>query len=121
MIFFFVCFQQTNKKQKMIELWEHLITFDPPISKVTENNYDACVVKLKEHFTQPFATTLEEYANLIEAAEYLESKVCLAVFAKEMASMLSGKSVKEMREMFGIVGDFMPDEESELNKDITWA
>lgn len=45
----------------------------------------------------------------------------LSLCAEKIASLIKGKTVKEMRKTFNITNDFTPEEEEEYQKKYEWA
>ena len=59
--------------------------------------------------------------DLIMAANYLNIKPLLDLLCRTVAGMISGKTVEEIREMFGIQNDFTPEEEERVRQENQWA
>jgi S-phase kinase-associated protein 1 len=59
--------------------------------------------------------------NLILAANYLEVKGLLDLTCQKVADMIKGKTPEQIRQTFGIVNDFTPEEEEEIRKENQWA
>ncbi|XP_073111328.1 SKP1-like protein 1A [Elaeis guineensis] len=59
--------------------------------------------------------------DILLAANYLDIKGLLDLGCQQMASMIRGKSVEEIRETFNIKNDFTPEEEEEIQKENQWA
>ncbi|BAT07190.1 SKP1-like protein 5 [Oryza sativa Japonica Group] len=59
--------------------------------------------------------------NLILAANYLNVPSLLDLACQHTADLIKGKTVQEIRDMFGIVNDFTPEEEEEIRKENEWA
>lgn len=63
--------------------------------------------------------TVDKYKtlqNVLEASHRMRVKDLLALGAASCADMMSGKSVQEIRDMWGIVNDFTPEEEQEIEE-----
>lgn len=78
--------------------------------------------KEAEEFDQEFIKM--ENAPLFElilAANYMDIKALLDLSCKTVANMLKGKTVEEIRTIFGIVNDFTPDEEEAVRKENEWC
>ena len=54
---------------------------------------------------------MEELTDLIVAASFLDIESLLDLGSAYVASQIKGKSVQEIRDMFGIENDFTPEEE----------
>ncbi|PKA48000.1 SKP1-like protein 4 [Apostasia shenzhenica] len=59
--------------------------------------------------------------HLLLGANYLEVKGLLELILEKLASMIRGKSVEEIREIFKIENDYTPEEEAEFRKEHQWA
>uniref|UniRef100_A0A0E0G4Y8 SKP1-like protein n=1 Tax=Oryza nivara TaxID=4536 RepID=A0A0E0G4Y8_ORYNI len=59
--------------------------------------------------------------NLILAANYLNVPSLLDLACQHTADLIKGKTVQEIRDTFGIVNDFTPEEEEEIRKENEWA
>ena len=62
--------------------------------------------------------TLFEY---VLAANYLDIKPLLELSCAKVASMIKGKSVQEVRNLFNIENDFTPEEEAQIMEENKWA
>ena len=62
-------------------------------------------------------TTLFE---LMLAANFLDIKPLLELTCKTVANMIKGKTPEEIKEVFGIEGDFTPEEEEQVRKENPW-
>jgi S-phase kinase-associated protein 1 len=51
---------------------------------------------------------------LLLAANYLDIKSLIELCCAKVATMIKGKSPEEIRQQFGIVNDFTPEEESQI-------
>jgi S-phase kinase-associated protein 1 len=59
--------------------------------------------------------------DIIRAANYLDVKQLMDLCCQTVADSIVSKSVEEIRELFGIVNDFTPEEEAEIRKENQWA
>ncbi|XP_057959192.1 SKP1-like protein 1A [Malania oleifera] len=78
--------------------------------------------KIKD-FKKDFAKD-EDDATLIallNAANYLNINDLLDLLCQKVADLIKDKSVEEVRQFFGIEGDFTPEEEEEIRKEHDWA
>ena len=55
---------------------------------------------------------VDDLIDLIVAANFLDIEGLINLGCAKIASMIKGKSVEEIREIFGIVNDFTPEEEA---------
>ncbi|XP_073106626.1 SKP1-like protein 1 [Elaeis guineensis] len=58
--------------------------------------------------------------TLAKAADYLEIKGLLDLACEQVANMIRGKHVEEIRKTFNIKNDFTPKEEEEIRKQHPW-
>ncbi|OEL23296.1 SKP1-like protein 1B [Dichanthelium oligosanthes] len=59
--------------------------------------------------------------ELLLAANSLEIKPLLDLACQRAADMIKDKTPEQIREMFGIINDFSPEEEEEFRKEYAWA
>jgi len=59
--------------------------------------------------------------ELIMAANFLDMTNLLDLLCKVVANMMKNKTVEEIREKFGIVNDFTPEEEEEVRRENEWC
>ncbi|VDK56944.1 unnamed protein product [Anisakis simplex] len=52
--------------------------------------------------------------ELVQAANYLDVSDLLAAGCKQIAALIKGKTVEELREFFHIENDFTPEEEAKV-------
>jgi len=71
----------------------------------------------KKYFDIPQETVFE----LIIAANYLQMQILLDASCKFIASLISGKTTEELREIFNIENDYTPDEEQAMKEENAWA
>ena len=65
-----------------------------------------------------------DHAVILEimlAADYLDIKKLRGLCCKTVANILKGKTVEQIREMYGIENDFTPEEEEEIRKQTAWC
>eukprot|EP01115_Flamella_aegyptia_P013263 TRINITY_DN69611_c0_g2_i1.p1 TRINITY_DN69611_c0_g2~~TRINITY_DN69611_c0_g2_i1.p1 ORF type:complete len:60 (+),score=17.77 TRINITY_DN69611_c0_g2_i1:116-295(+) len=55
------------------------------------------------------------------AANFLNIKPLLVLCCKTCANMMKGKDYLELREEFGIEGDYTIEEEEQIKKDFAWC
>jgi S-phase kinase-associated protein 1 len=58
---------------------------------------------------------------VILAANFLDIRHLLDVCCKAVANTMVGKTPKQIREMYGIVNDFTPEQEEEMKNEIVWC
>ena len=104
-----------NKKcmEKVIEWCTHFLTNDPPNIepplchsdlKMVVDDWSANFIELEQ----------ELLFELIEAAVYLDIVPLEKLTGAKIASVIRLKSVKEIRQYFGITNDFSPEEEAAI-------
>lgn len=59
--------------------------------------------------------------DLMLAANYLNVKPLFDALCETVAGMMRGKTPEAIRETFGIVNDFTPEEEAEARREHAWA
>lgn len=117
--------------QKVIDYCEHHKN-DEPISKEEEEleakqkqNFNFLYDKKIEIADEWDATFIkmskDELFAVLMAANYLDIKPLLDLGCKSVASVIKGKSVEEVRDYFGIVNDFTPEEEERIRIETSWA
>ena len=65
--------------------------------------------------------SIDDTFSVIKAANFLEISELLELSCAMIASIIRGKSVDEIREKFGIINDFTPEEEEEINNENKWC
>lgn len=108
--------------KKIIEFCEHYKSSNPkeikkPLvsSKLTENNvdeWDANFIELEK---------VDDIIDLVIAANFLDIESLVALGCAKIATFIKGKSVEEIRDVFGIQNDFTPQEEQQLREENKWA
>ncbi len=76
-----------------------------------------------------FATWIDEIAQkdkenlfgLAIAANYLNIPKLLELASAKIASMIKGKDIQFIRDFFGVVNDFCPEEEAWIEEENKWA
>ena len=64
---------------------------------------------------------IDELVDLIVASSFLDIEGLTDLGCAHVASLIKGKSVQEIRDMFGIENDFTPEEEKQLIEENRWA
>jgi len=52
---------------------------------------------------------------------FFDDKQLKEVIIQEFADRIKGKPIEEIREVFGIVNDYTPEEEEEVRRENAWA
>lgn len=58
--------------------------------------------------------------KLATATNYLNCQDLLHLTCAKMASFIPGKTIEELRELFGVENDFTPEEEEKIRKENAW-
>lgn len=108
--------------KKIIEFCEHYKSSNPkeirkPLvsNKLTENNvdeWDANFIEMEK---------VDDIIDLVIAANFLDIESLVALGCAKIATFIKGKSVEEIRDVFGIQNDFTPQEEQQLREENKWA
>ena len=108
--------------KKIIEYCEHYKNTSPkeikkPLvsAKLTENNvdeWDAGFIELEK---------VDDIIDLVIAANFLDIESLVGLGCAKIATFIKGKSVEEIRDVFGIQNDFTPQEELQLREENKWA
>ncbi|XP_049382783.1 SKP1-like protein 1A [Solanum stenotomum] len=62
-----------------------------------------------------------ELVGVLLAANFFDDKQMKEVIIQEFADRIKGKPIEEIREVFGIVNDYTPEEEEEVRRENAWA
>lgn len=62
----------------------------------------------------------DDLFNLILASNYVEFQELLDVTCQVVAEMIKGKTVEEIRKVFGVENDFTPEEYEQVKKENEW-
>jgi S-phase kinase-associated protein 1 len=76
---------------------------------------------IQEWYTNFVAVEHETLFELILAANYMDIKPLLDLTCNKVAGMIKGKTPEEIRQMFGIVNDFTPEEEAQVIEENKWC
>jgi len=107
--------------EKIIEWAEHHKD-DPDTSDEEEQYKDRRtddIPKWDQEFLEKM--TKEQIYETLQACNYLDLKPLLEICCKTICNWMKGKSVEEVRTMFGIESDYTPEEEEKMKKDNAWA
>ena len=58
--------------------------------------------------------------QIIQGANFLDIQGIIDIVTQKIADMANGKSVEEIREIYGLINDFTPEEEEEIRKRFEW-
>ncbi|KAH0775053.1 hypothetical protein KY290_012190 [Solanum tuberosum] len=70
----------------------------------------------EEGFTEDQLKCFDKYFLKMSQSELLKE-----VIIQEFADRIKGKTIEEIREVFGIVNDYTPEEEEEVRRENAWA
>ncbi|KAG5621351.1 hypothetical protein H5410_006569 [Solanum commersonii] len=59
--------------------------------------------------------------GVLLAANCFDDKQLKEIIIQEFADRIKGKPIEEIREVFGIVNDYSPEEEEEVRRENAWA
>ncbi|KAG5576502.1 hypothetical protein H5410_056636 [Solanum commersonii] len=62
-----------------------------------------------------------ELVGVLLAAKFLDDKQLKEVIIQEFVDRLTGKTLEEIREVFGIMNDYTPEEGEEVRRENSWA
>ncbi|WMV16111.1 hypothetical protein MTR67_009496 [Solanum verrucosum] len=75
-----------------------------------------------KNFDQDFLKmSHSELLGVVLAARYLDDKQLKKVIIQEFADRITGKTLEEIREVYGIVNDYTSEEEEEVRREYAWA
>uniref|UniRef100_A0A7N0UD76 SKP1-like protein n=1 Tax=Kalanchoe fedtschenkoi TaxID=63787 RepID=A0A7N0UD76_KALFE len=102
----------------------------PPSSASSSSSSEEYVYDYEtEKWKEALARWDEEYCKMdqetlldvIAAANYLDVRDLLMATTKAVADQFKGKSPEEIREQFGIVNDYTPEDEAKVREEVSWA
>ena len=64
---------------------------------------------------------MDDLIDLVVASNFLDIEGLLNLGCAKVASLIKGKSVEEIRDLFGIENDFTPEEEAQIREENKWA
>jgi len=75
-----------------------------------------------KNFDQDFLKmSHSELLGVVLATRYLDDKQLKKVIIQEFADRITGKTLEEIREVYGIVNDYTPEEEEQVHRENVWA
>lgn len=79
--------------------------------------------KVRETYNAAFCSAFDadQLAAYVAEANFLDAALFFEALVERLADMVKGKSVEEMRRVFGIENDFTPEEEEQLRRENAWA
>lgn len=108
--------------KKVVEFCDHYVNVEEmvEVEKPLKSQNMADVV---QEWYAEFATfdTQHELFELILAANYMDIKPLLDLTCATVASMMKGKTAEQIRQTFGIVNDFTPEEEAQVRLENKWC
>lgn len=106
--------------KKIIEYLEHFK--DDPLGEIEKPLKSA---NLKDAVPDWYADYTEMDQDLlfdvILGSNYMDIKTLLELTCAKVAATMKGKTVEEIRAMYGIVNDFTPEEEAKIREEYRWA
>lgn len=82
---------------------------------------DKVVIEIDPWDKNFMGTNVEEIVKIMTASNYLEIENLTLLCAKTLALMIKGKTPQQIRDMFGIVNDFSPEEEEQIRRENAWC
>ena len=64
---------------------------------------------------------MDDLIDLVVASNFLDIEGLLNLGCAKVASLIKGKNVEEIRDLFGIENDFTPEEEAQIREENKWA
>nr|CAD2194143.1 unnamed protein product [Meloidogyne enterolobii] len=112
---------ETNTFSKVVEwMGEHIGKPDPKIEDDPATRQRKALT-LSEYETDFFKVGVEEIANLIKAANYLDIKSLYYYGCQAMANFIGNKTPEEIRELFGLEDDLTEDEKADIRRRNMWC
>ena len=112
--------------KKIIEFNEYFVNDNVNSEKIKKipkplsvNNIESVIPNWYYNFI--IKMDIETIFSIIKSANFLEISELLELSCAIIASIIRGKSVDEIRETFGIVNDFTPEEEQEIINENKWC
>jgi len=108
-----------------IEIWEkvkHFLETHPDAGKIiTDEEQLEMRTKPLEGWEREFVdVSLAILLEMILAANFLDIKSMLDVTCKAVAEMIKGKTPTEIKKVFGVDGDFSPEEQEQVLRENPW-
>ena len=106
--------------KKVVEYLEHYKDEEPKkIEKpLPSANFKECVCEWDFNYSD---ISLDIIFEIILAANYLDIPPLLGLASAKVASILKGKMSEEIREIFGINNNFIPEEEQQIIEENKWC
>ena len=108
--------------KKVLEFCDHYRNSTPKeikkplVSKeLSENGVDDWDAKFIE------LSNVDDLIDLVVAANFLDIESLVNLGCAKIATLIKGKSVEEIRDVFNIQNDFTPQEEAQLREENRWA
>uniref|UniRef100_A0A914KUH3 Skp1-related protein n=1 Tax=Meloidogyne incognita TaxID=6306 RepID=A0A914KUH3_MELIC len=112
---------ETNIFSKVVEwMGEHIGKEDPKIEDDPATRQRKPLA-FSEYETDFFKVGVEEIANLIKAANYLDIKSLYYSGCHALANVIGNKTPEELRELFGLEDDLTEDEKADIRRRNMWC
>ncbi|XP_015163295.1 SKP1-like protein 1B [Solanum tuberosum] len=98
-----------NTMTTMVKYWKK--HWEEGVTKDQLKNFDKDFLKMSH----------SELLGVVLAARYLDDKQLKKVIIQEFVHRITGKTLEEIREVYGIVNDYTPEEEEEFRREYAWA
>ena len=105
---------------KILEFCEHYLRDPMPVIEkpIKSSDFSTLVPEWYNNFVNVDHTILFKFA---EAANFMDVKPMLDLTCAKIASMIKDKSIDQIRDTFGIVGEFTPEEEEKMREESKWC
>ncbi|KAI3631491.1 hypothetical protein MIR68_010374 [Amoeboaphelidium protococcarum] len=112
--------------QLILEWCEHHKNDTPPAEEENEVKYKNSedIAEWDKQYLKKICPTDQQNEllfKIILAANYLDIKPLLDLGSKCVANMIKGKTAEQIRQTFGLVNDFTPEEEEAIRRENAWA
>uniref|UniRef100_A0A914LFQ2 Skp1-related protein n=2 Tax=Meloidogyne incognita group TaxID=654580 RepID=A0A914LFQ2_MELIC len=112
---------ETNIFSKVVEwMGEHIGKPDPKIEDDPATRQRKPLA-FSEYETDFFKVGVEEIANMIKAANYLDIKSLYYSGCQALANVIGNKTPEELRELFGLEDDLTEDEKADIRRRNMWC
>ncbi|KIK51972.1 hypothetical protein GYMLUDRAFT_78005 [Collybiopsis luxurians FD-317 M1] len=105
--------------KKVVEFCKHHSS--EPLSDPMEDDMQRKKIQISEWDGQFLSVDKQLLFGIVVAANYLDIRDLLDVGCRKIVLMIHGKSTKEIRDLFDIVNNLTPEEETAIKNQNRWA